>query len=244
MWCVFSAIFMCIPVAAFWDLDIAGAHCLSHEVVWFINAGINIITDISIAILPLSRLKQLNIAKRQKIALMVVFALGGFTCVVSILRLESIYALTTGTDANYNGGQAALWSSLEVNVGIVCSCLPTLKTLATRYFPKMFTTYRNTHGSADAVDYPYTSGAYGYSNGKGGITHVELGRGLTGRREPIQHAHISRGSPHSIDINLDDMGTSPKEIKVVTVVDQEVESRQEEAAKSEHGSERHLVYRN
>ena len=35
---------------------------------------------------------------------------------------------------------AAILSSTEVNVGILCSCLPTLKGLVTRFFPRLFST--------------------------------------------------------------------------------------------------------
>ncbi len=78
------------------------------------NAGINIVSDIAVAALPLPMLKQLRIQRRPKIALMVVFGLGGFTCIVSILRLESIYAASHSLkDTSYNSSLAALWSSLE-----------------------------------------------------------------------------------------------------------------------------------
>ena len=43
----------------------------------FANAGMNIATDITIGLLPLPVLKQLQLPKRQRIALMWVFGLGG-----------------------------------------------------------------------------------------------------------------------------------------------------------------------
>ena len=43
----------------------------------FSNAAINILTDIAVAVLPLPFLNQLELNKKSKIALMVVFALGG-----------------------------------------------------------------------------------------------------------------------------------------------------------------------
>lgn len=43
----------------------------------FANAGMNIATDIAIGILPLPMLKELQLPRRQKIALMTVFGLGG-----------------------------------------------------------------------------------------------------------------------------------------------------------------------
>lgn len=45
----------------------------------FANASVNIITDVCTAILPLPVLKRLNLPKRQKIVLMVVFGLGGMS---------------------------------------------------------------------------------------------------------------------------------------------------------------------
>jgi hypothetical protein len=69
---------------------------------------------------------------------MIVFALGGFTCIISILRLQSLLVFLQTTDISYHNPLAALWSSLEVNTGILCSCLPTLKAMVTRYFPRAF----------------------------------------------------------------------------------------------------------
>ncbi|KAK0929657.1 hypothetical protein LTR29_016984 [Friedmanniomyces endolithicus] len=114
-WTFWSQVFFCKPIAAYWDFDLmADGKCFDRGLVWFMNAGINIVSDIAVAALPLPMLKQLRIQRRPKIALMVVFGLGGFTCIVSILRLESIYAAShSPKDISYNSSLAALWSSLE-----------------------------------------------------------------------------------------------------------------------------------
>jgi hypothetical protein len=54
------------------------------------------------------------------------------TCVVSILRLESLHAFAITKDPSYDSGLVALWSTIEINTTILCSCLPTLKGLVTR----------------------------------------------------------------------------------------------------------------
>jgi hypothetical protein len=69
---------------------------------------------------------------------MIVFALGGFTCIISILRLQSLLVFLHNTDISWHNPLAAIWSSLEVNIGILCSCLPTLKAMVSRYFPRAF----------------------------------------------------------------------------------------------------------
>ncbi|KAK3643569.1 hypothetical protein LTR56_010079 [Elasticomyces elasticus] len=242
-WTLWSQVFFCKPIAAYWDLA-GGGKCLDRGTVWFVNAGMNIVSDMAVAVLPLPMLRQLNIQRKPKIALMIVFALGGFTCIVSILRLASIYALTHSVDTSYNGALAALWSSLEVNTGILCSSLPTLKTLVSRAFPHLFTSYHRSHPSG-ALDPKATFG----SQGKKGMTHDQISRGFSGRGPGIRGQHAafaSRGSQTgSMKIDLAEMMGSPsKEIKVLTVVNQEVEGGLgDERRKSEQGSTRDLIYR-
>lgn len=91
-------------------------------------------TDSLIAILPLPLIKKLEIPRRQRLTLMAVFALGAFVCIVSALRLYSLHVFAHTKDRSYNNGMAAIWSNVECNIGIVCSCLPTLRSL----FPKIF----------------------------------------------------------------------------------------------------------
>ena len=44
---------------------------------WFTNAAINIATDFAIVILPIPIIKSLNLPRRQKQALIGIFAIGG-----------------------------------------------------------------------------------------------------------------------------------------------------------------------
>lgn len=134
-------------------------------------------------------------------------------------------------DQSYNVGLTALWSVVEINTGILCSCLPTLKALASRFSPRILTTYQRSQDPSSQ-----------YPSKKSKISQDELGRGLSGRGIAVQRSHISRASRHSMDIVMDEMGTSPKDIRVVTVVNQEVEGGLDGLAKSEHGSMRQLVH--
>lgn len=75
-WCVLSAFLNCVPVAKFWNPAIPG-HCLSSPGLWFSNASMHIATDLAILIIPIPALAALDLPKRQKVALIVIFALGG-----------------------------------------------------------------------------------------------------------------------------------------------------------------------
>lgn len=82
---------------------------------------------------------------------MFVFCLGGITCIVSLLRLQSLYAVSVSQDISWDNPMAALWSNLEVNIGIICSCLPTLKACILRVFPRFFSSSRATDSGRAVV---------------------------------------------------------------------------------------------
>lgn len=51
--------------------------CFDKKALWFSNSAIHILTDLLILIYPMPVLKSLQLPRRQKFALMAVFALGG-----------------------------------------------------------------------------------------------------------------------------------------------------------------------
>lgn len=77
LWTLIGSIFLCFPVAFFWDKNIANGKCLNQEAIWFSNASVNITQDVIILLMPMFVLKSLDIPSKQKRALIVVFGLGG-----------------------------------------------------------------------------------------------------------------------------------------------------------------------
>jgi hypothetical protein len=74
-------------------------------------------------------------------------------CIVSILRLQSLVAISNSEDQSYDNPAAATWSSVETNVGIICSCLPLLRPLMTKCLPGVFSSHRRHTGSTPRI-YP------------------------------------------------------------------------------------------
>ncbi|KAJ5524625.1 hypothetical protein N7494_011275 [Penicillium frequentans] len=138
-WAVISAFLNCIPVAKFWDDSIPG-FCLSKPGLWFSNASMHITTDLVILIIPIPALIAIEIPRKQKVALMILFALGGFVCVTSIVRLVSLKTISDSTDPTWDNVGAASWSAIECNTGIICACLPTLKPLISKLAPGLLST--------------------------------------------------------------------------------------------------------
>ncbi|KAJ0425605.1 hypothetical protein BJY00DRAFT_308341 [Aspergillus carlsbadensis] len=138
-WAIVSGFVNCVPVAKFWDRQIPGT-CLSFEAVWFFNASMNITTDLTLLVLPMPLISQLHLPKRQKFALLAVFALGGLVVITSILRLSSLRTVAKSNDTSWSNVAAAYWTAAECNVAIICACLPFLRPLISRIFPRFLST--------------------------------------------------------------------------------------------------------
>ena len=67
-----------------------------------------------------------QLPRRQKLSLLIVFALGFFPLVVSFLRIDF---LNLHDDATYNYVRTSLFSLGELCVGLIASSLPALRPL-------------------------------------------------------------------------------------------------------------------
>ncbi|GES57531.1 hypothetical protein ATEIFO6365_0001081900 [Aspergillus terreus] len=150
LYMVFSTFFFCTPVRAFWDRSIPDAYCLPEAVIWPLNAGIQISTDAWLVILPMPVLFRLRLPRRQKCALIFVFALGLFVCATSIVRLVMLINLIGSPNLTKENTSAATWSFIEANVAIICACLAPLRPLIAHVFPRLLPSRsRSTHPSRE-----------------------------------------------------------------------------------------------
>ncbi|EGD86001.2 hypothetical protein H113_06980 [Trichophyton rubrum MR1459] len=82
---IFPTLFQCLPLQAFWDRSIPH-QCMNDLGVWLSHALINLVIDILILALPVYHVSRLRLQLRDKLALIFVFVLGGFVCLISIIR--------------------------------------------------------------------------------------------------------------------------------------------------------------
>ncbi|KAJ5422079.1 hypothetical protein N7491_010524 [Penicillium cf. griseofulvum] len=140
LWTTLSGFIYCIPIHYFWNpsADARRGHCLPDGPVWFTNAGIQTFTDLVIVALPLPLLWKLQLPKKQKCGVLVVFSLGIFIVATSGGRLYELNIMVNGGNFTEANAQAAMWSSLEANISIICICLPPLHPLLSRAFSFFF----------------------------------------------------------------------------------------------------------
>ncbi|KAK5654027.1 hypothetical protein OQA88_7704 [Cercophora sp. LCS_1] len=119
--------FACIPVSLFIPSQVAV--CIDSLTVWYLTSIMNIVTDFIVFTVPLPAIRSLHLPRRQKILVTSIFCLGFFTCIISIVRLFSLHKAINTTDPTWDNVPSAYWSIVELNCGILCASLPTLRPL-------------------------------------------------------------------------------------------------------------------
>ncbi|KAL3421351.1 integral membrane protein [Phlyctema vagabunda] len=136
-------IFLCSPIEKSWKPRIPG-HCIPNVNSIYGLGAVSIFFDIVILCLPIPMVMKLKINNRKRIGLFGIFCLGIFTTVCSIMRLAQVKSiLATGDQTGL-----VLWATVELNVGISLTCLPTLLPLV-KYFRDKKSTSQGTYPLKD-----------------------------------------------------------------------------------------------
>ncbi|MCJ1468754.1 hypothetical protein MMC07_007384 [Pseudocyphellaria aurata] len=110
----------CSPPSKYWNPDTPG-HCINYTKAGFAYGSMNISSDFFIFTLPLPMIWRLKLSRKEKIGISLIFMSGAITCAVAIVRYY--YVVTNNAaDARY-----FVWSVMEINIGLICSCTVTLK---------------------------------------------------------------------------------------------------------------------
>lgn len=187
---VMATIFQCVPVAGSWDKSLPKS-CIDNSWFRWWWAGFNTATDLWVFLLPMPLLARLKLDLTRKIGLMLMFALGLFTCITSILRMRALVVSVATTDPTWGSFDALTWSVIEADCGIICACLPFLKHPIKHLFPRLFS-------SVNSRTTPKTP-AYRLSGfGRSGTrshhhsqwTNLDQQKSLTGSEEAIAPGQI------------------------------------------------------
>lgn len=73
----FADFFQCTPINYIWDKSIEGGKCIDTESFFISSAALNIVSDITILLLPIPMVWKLKINTKKKVALISLFSLGG-----------------------------------------------------------------------------------------------------------------------------------------------------------------------
>ncbi|KAG5957352.1 hypothetical protein E4U58_006172 [Claviceps cyperi] len=139
--CILVTIFQCVPVENNWlrylQQDSSGK-CLNMNLLGWTNGAVSVAIDLWIIGIPLSQITKLDLHWKKKIGAIVMFLTGTFVTIVSILRLQSLLYFFSSSNPTWDLWYTAWWSTIEINIGLICACLPAVRLLLARMWPRMF----------------------------------------------------------------------------------------------------------
>ncbi|KAJ0114282.1 cfem domain-containing protein [Diaporthe amygdali] len=135
-----AVILQCQPTRFFWyQWDKQGpvqGHCGNANALAWAAAGAGIALDLWLFALPWPGIWKLNLSWRRKIFAGIMLSVGVAFFVISLVRLKTINTFTTTINPSRDFVEVGIWSGIEIDVGVVCPCLPSIRILLVRYAPR------------------------------------------------------------------------------------------------------------
>ncbi|OCL10226.1 hypothetical protein AOQ84DRAFT_3271 [Glonium stellatum] len=132
-------VLICSPTDAYWesfDLNYkSNYHCSSEHVTNPLVGAFGVITDFYTVLLPALWFWRIQMPKRQKIGLYIIFAFGFLVVGAGIARSVWLARLANSTvgDTTWLGFDVFCWSQLECQFAIICASAPSLKVFISKY---------------------------------------------------------------------------------------------------------------
>ncbi|KAF4454022.1 hypothetical protein F53441_3406 [Fusarium austroafricanum] len=129
-------VFGCAPFKKSWDFTILEGTCVDRPAVYICTAGLGIFSDLILLVMPLPMIRRLQVPRRQKAGLVVLFVIGSATLVTSVVRLVLLVPSVHDTDYTWVLSSAVIWVCIEANLLIICASLTTLRRFFIHVAPK------------------------------------------------------------------------------------------------------------
>lgn len=101
------------------------------------------------------RLK-LDLTLKKKAGIIITFLVGLFVTICSMIRLRALIGWTSSTNSTMDFANLAVWSLIELDVGVICACMPGMAGLFRR-LKKRGTEYVQSRSSNNASQIMGTS---------------------------------------------------------------------------------------
>ncbi|KAI8712965.1 CFEM domain-containing protein [Fusarium sp. LHS14.1] len=134
---IIFGIFPCIPISYFWH-EWDGLHkgkCASSNAGLWSHAGFSVALDLWILAVPLWQLQSLQLHWKKKLGVAIMFTVGTLVTIVSIVRFRALVNFGRSMNKTWELYNVSVWSTIEITVGIICACLPTIRVVLVTIFP-------------------------------------------------------------------------------------------------------------
>jgi hypothetical protein len=124
--CTFFEIFACSPREKYWNILYKGGKCHDINATNIVAGCWNAFTDVAVLLLPQIVIWRLRLPKLKKLGASVIFTGGALACAAASVRVYYAVRLAYTKDLTYTIAEMGLWTWVEIALGIICSCMPTL----------------------------------------------------------------------------------------------------------------------
>ncbi|PYH29188.1 uncharacterized protein BO87DRAFT_345117 [Aspergillus neoniger CBS 115656] len=169
--CIIVLFTMCDPPEALWKTHLVTEGKATCKGVWILidyaifTGALSAFVDLMLAVYPSTVLMKLHMSLRKRLALCAALGLGSVASAMAIVKCTQLKGLADKTDYTYGTAELVMWTkpnkcSIESNVVIIASCIPTLQPVLELILGKRTTSsYNNSRnrykGSSQLPDSSY-----------------------------------------------------------------------------------------
>lgn len=118
------------PTSSYWNLANHEQDCIAETPGVLAHAVVTVVCDLIVWVLPLPALYRAQLPLSQRLALIVLFSFGLLVVVAACIRTYYVHFILEETyDVTWEGSKMWIWTAVEVHLGIMCGCVPWLKSL-------------------------------------------------------------------------------------------------------------------
>jgi hypothetical protein len=140
MTCIFVTLFECTPMHKIWDApndNSVRGHCVDFDHFNYFNSSFMLATDVILYAMPLVFTWHLKVSRPQRIAVNLLFALGGLVLAASGARIYCVHRQATQPDFTYRFALTMLCAVIENHIAIIVACAPSIKVIILLAFPRL-----------------------------------------------------------------------------------------------------------
>lgn len=188
------------PLSDFWDIFASPRHCISEAAHLLAAGSINTASDFLVVSLPITTVMGLQLPRKQRAIVIVLFSFGFLACACGIIRTYITWVMTVDYDMTWHAWSVVVSSATELYVGIICASVPATKPFFVTFLPGKFESARRSptksSSSAGTADSASTAACRRASNKSAPVISCEEEEALRSPTTPPVAL-----SPHAISMN-------------------------------------------
>jgi hypothetical protein len=134
-------IFQCNPSRYFWTIITGGeGSCINPQVIvgaFYGYTAVACITDWTFAVLPAFLVMGLQMGSQEKASVILILSMGVLASIASIARIPYVGAMANQDDFLYAVSDTAIWTGVEIGLGVLAACCATLRPLVRQLLPSL-----------------------------------------------------------------------------------------------------------